>query len=50
MAHVRRLLSAGVRGLDIGVVAPYSAQVALLRELRSVLASSEKPADKPAKK
>jgi len=45
MAHVRRLLRAGARGADVGVVAPYSAQVALLRELRAELASEEKPAD-----
>ena len=35
MAHVRRLLSAGVRAEDIGVITPYSAQVGVLRELRS---------------
>ena len=45
MAHVQRLLKAGARGSDIGVVAPYAAQVALLRELRADLAQKAKPAD-----
>ena len=45
MAHVQRLLKAGARGNDIGVVAPYAAQVALLRELRADLAQKPKPAD-----
>lgn len=34
MAHVRRLLAAGVAPGDIGVITPYAAQVGLLRELR----------------
>ena len=34
MAHVRRLLRAGVRPQDVGVITPYSAQVARLWELR----------------
>ncbi|KAK9834338.1 hypothetical protein WJX81_008466 [Elliptochloris bilobata] len=34
LAHVRRLLAAGVRPADIGVITPYNAQVALLREMR----------------
>ena len=45
MAHVQRLLAAGAKGSDIGVVAPYSAQVALLRELRAELSQRAKPAD-----
>ena len=45
MAHVQRLLRAGAKGIDVGVVAPYSAQVALLRELRAELAQKAKPAD-----
>jgi superfamily I DNA and/or RNA helicase len=34
MAHVRRLLAAGVPASAIGVITPYSAQVAALRALR----------------
>ena len=34
MAHVRRLLAAGLRPTDVGVITPYAAQVACLRELR----------------
>ena len=34
MAHVARLIAAGVRPQDIGVITPYSAQVGRLRELR----------------
>lgn len=34
MAHVRRLLDAGVPAREIGVITPYAAQVARLRELR----------------
>ncbi|RMZ52214.1 hypothetical protein APUTEX25_001604, partial [Auxenochlorella protothecoides] len=34
MAHVARLLAAGVRPEDVGVITPYAAQVARLRELR----------------
>ena len=45
MAHVQRLLRAGAKGGDVGVIAPYSAQVALLRELRAELAQRAKPAD-----
>lgn len=33
-AHVQRLLDAGITDTDIGVIAPYSAQVAVLRGLR----------------
>jgi ATP-dependent RNA/DNA helicase IGHMBP2 len=35
VAHVRRLLAAGLVATQIGVISPYSAQVQLLRELRS---------------
>jgi len=35
MAHVSRLVQSGVRPLDIGIITPYNAQVALLRELRT---------------
>lgn len=45
MAHVQRLLKAGVKGGDCGVIAPYAAQVSLLRELRADLALKSKPAD-----
>uniref|UniRef100_A0A383VHI7 DNA helicase n=1 Tax=Tetradesmus obliquus TaxID=3088 RepID=A0A383VHI7_TETOB len=34
LAHVQRLLAAGLASADIGIITPYSAQVALLRELR----------------
>ncbi|GAB4814237.1 hypothetical protein N2152v2_001283 [Parachlorella kessleri] len=34
MAHVRRLVAAGVRTQDIGIITPYNAQVGRLRELR----------------
>jgi superfamily I DNA and/or RNA helicase len=34
MEHVGRLVAAGLRAADIGVITPYSAQVARLRELR----------------
>ncbi|KAF6264977.1 P-loop containing nucleoside triphosphate hydrolase protein [Scenedesmus sp. NREL 46B-D3] len=34
LAHVQRLLVAGLAPADIGIITPYSAQVALLRELR----------------
>ncbi|WIA11524.1 hypothetical protein OEZ85_011635 [Tetradesmus obliquus] len=34
LAHVQRLLAAGLAPADIGIITPYSAQVALLRELR----------------
>lgn len=39
MAHVARLLRAGVAARDIGVITPYSAQVGLLRELRAGMAA-----------
>jgi len=35
MAHVRKLLDAGVQACHIGVITPYSAQVGLLRSLRA---------------
>ncbi|KAI8477001.1 MAG: P-loop containing nucleoside triphosphate hydrolase protein [Monoraphidium minutum] len=34
LAHVQRLLAAGLSPGDIGIITPYSAQVALLKELR----------------
>eukprot|EP00882_Tetradesmus_deserticola_P026838 GHRQ01029647.1.p1 GENE.GHRQ01029647.1~~GHRQ01029647.1.p1 ORF type:complete len:532 (+),score=217.63 GHRQ01029647.1:349-1944(+) len=34
LAHVQRLLAAGLAPTDVGIITPYSAQVALLRELR----------------
>jgi superfamily I DNA and/or RNA helicase len=34
-AHVRRLVAAGLRPADIGVISPYAAQVAALRDLRA---------------
>ncbi|KAL4856486.1 DNA-binding protein SMUBP-2 [Chlorella vulgaris] len=34
MQHVQRLMAAGFKASDIGVITPYSAQVARLRELR----------------
>ena len=34
MAHVTRLLDAGLPGEQIGVITPYNGQVAALRELR----------------
>eukprot|EP00878_Enallax_costatus_P023460 GHUV01024954.1.p1 GENE.GHUV01024954.1~~GHUV01024954.1.p1 ORF type:complete len:171 (+),score=59.39 GHUV01024954.1:842-1354(+) len=34
LAHMQRLLAAGLSPADIGIITPYSAQVALLRELR----------------
>ena len=34
LAHLARLLDAGVRPVDVGVITPYNGQVALLRELR----------------
>ena len=34
MAHIRRLLDAGLPGEQIGVITPYNGQVAALRELR----------------
>ncbi|KAF8070908.1 Ighmbp2 [Scenedesmus sp. PABB004] len=33
LAHVRRLLAAGLSPRDVGVITPYSSQVALLKEL-----------------
>lgn len=35
MSHVGRLVSAGLRPADIGVITPYAAQVGRLRELRN---------------
>ena len=35
VAHVRRLLDAGLLAAQVGIISPYSAQVQLLRELRS---------------
>lgn len=35
MAHVRSLLAQGVAAQDVGVIAPYAAQVTRLRELRA---------------
>ncbi|KAK9808936.1 hypothetical protein WJX72_006613 [[Myrmecia] bisecta] len=37
IAHVQALIQAGIRPLDIGVITPYSAQVGVLRELRTDL-------------
>ncbi len=34
LAHLMRLMEAGVRPVDVGVITPYNGQVALLRELR----------------
>ena len=34
LAHLSRLIAAGVRPADVGVITPYNGQVALLRELR----------------
>lgn len=34
MAHIKRLLDAGLPGEQIGVITPYNGQVAALRELR----------------
>lgn len=34
MAHIQRLLDAGLPGEQIGVITPYNGQVAALRELR----------------
>lgn len=34
LAHVRRLVAAGLSPGDIGIITPYSAQVALIKELR----------------
>ena len=34
MAHIERLLDAGLPGEQIGVITPYNGQVAALRELR----------------
>jgi hypothetical protein len=34
LAHLSRLIEAGVRPIDVGVITPYNGQVALLRELR----------------
>ena len=34
LAHLERLIAAGVRSVDVGVITPYNGQVALLRELR----------------
>lgn len=34
MAHIQRLLDAGLPGEHIGVITPYNGQVAMLRELR----------------
>ena len=34
MAHIQRLLDAGLPGEHIGVITPYDGQVAALRELR----------------
>ena len=33
-AHVRRLLAAGVKPSEIGIITPYAAQVGVLREMR----------------
>ncbi|CAH1416706.1 unnamed protein product [Lactuca virosa] len=35
IAHARRLIQSGVRASDIGIITPYSAQVVLLRVLRT---------------
>ncbi|KAI3719833.1 hypothetical protein L6452_20738 [Arctium lappa] len=35
IAHAKRLIQSGVRASDIGIVTPYSAQVVLLRTLRT---------------
>ena len=34
MAHIERLLDAGLAAEQIGVISPYNGQVAVLRELR----------------
>ena len=34
LTHLSRLIAAGVRPLDVGIITPYNGQVALLRELR----------------
>lgn len=34
MAHIQRLLDAGLPGEQIGVITPYNGQVAALQELR----------------
>jgi len=39
-AHVRRLVAAGLPASVIGLIAPYSAQVTLLRELRAAAGAS----------
>lgn len=41
MAHVRRLLAAGISAKDIGVITPYSAQVAMLRDIRNASCSAQ---------
>ena len=40
-AHVRRLVGAGLTPPDIGLISPYAAQVALLRDLRAAAAAAE---------
>nr|KAJ0218238.1 hypothetical protein LSAT_V11C300114840 [Lactuca sativa] len=35
IAHARRLIQSGVHASDIGVITPYSAQIVLLRVLRT---------------
>lgn len=35
IAHAKRLIQSGVRACDIGIITPYSAQVVLLRTLRT---------------
>ncbi|CAM6098544.1 unnamed protein product [Calypogeia fissa] len=35
LAHAKRLLQSGVKACDIGIIAPYNAQVGLLRSMRN---------------
>jgi len=40
-AHARRLVGAGLTPRDVGLISPYAAQVALLREARASAASAD---------